>query len=170
LVTFALFEDEAAVARVDEAQVAALTRAATDATFYREGMNAEQIAANRHVVAISGPTAMAAAASDRQRLVAALVERDLAGFVIATRHAADNLELDWLMVDPAHHGSGLAARLMEAALHWLGAGEPIWLTVIQHNERAIRFYRRFGFEIEGETDPKRPVPTWIMRRTAGTLG
>ena len=68
------------------------------------------------------------------------------------------------MVHPDQHGSGLAAALMAEGTEWLGADRPMWLTVIQHNHRAISFYRKFGFEIDRTAILDRPVATWIMRR------
>lgn len=55
------------------------------------------------------------------------------------------LELQQLYVLKAWHGTGVADRLMEWALA-TGAGAPeIYLTVFDHNERAKRFYGRYGF-------------------------
>lgn len=53
---------------------------------------------------------------------------------------------------------------MEIGIAWLGSRRSIWLTVIKHNHRAIRFYRRFGFEIDPAAELDRIVPAWIMRR------
>ncbi|MDP3853721.1 N-acetyltransferase [Phenylobacterium sp.] len=75
------------------------------------------------------------------------------------------MELDWLMVDPAHHGSGLARVLMEAGLDWLGRDRPIWLNVIRRNWRAIAFYERFAFRIDAGAVTAHAVPHWIMRRS-----
>ena len=45
-------------------------------------------------------------------------------------------------------GAGLMRELLEAARR---AGyETIWLGVWEHNERAIAFYRKWGFEVVGE--------------------
>lgn len=156
--------DAAAATSADE--IEAVTRAATLATFYTEGLSEAQLAANRRVVAISAATCVAASHSSQQHFAAAFDEAGLAGFVVATRHAPDDLELDWLMVHPRHHGSGVAATLMNQGLAWLGNDQPIWLTVIRHNERAIRFYRRFGFEIDAAAATAHAVPHWIMRRAA----
>ncbi len=145
-------------------EIRAVTSAATMATFYVDDLDEAQLAANRRVVAISGSTCIAAALSDHQHFAAAYDKAGLAGFVIATRHAPDDLELDWLMVHPRHHGTGVAAALMQAGLRWLGEDQPVWLTVIRHNERAIRFYRRFGFEIDPTATTSHAVPHWIMRR------
>lgn len=159
-----IYRNMAAMRRIGADVIASLTRAATLSTFYHDGLSSEQVAANQRIVTISEATCLAAARSEHQLFAAAFSERDLAGYVIATRHGADDLELDWLMVDPRHHGSGAAARLMQMGLDWLGSAHPIWLSVIRHNRRAIRFYQRFGFEIDLDTPTAHTVPHWIMRR------
>ena len=40
----------------------------------------------------------------------------------------------------------------------------MWLNVVRHNERAIRFYRKHGFEIDPEAECPHVMPHWIMRR------
>lgn len=57
------------------------------------------------------------------------------------------LELQQLYLLRDWHGSGVAARLMQWALDTAaGSGAPeIYLTVFDHNVRAKRFYRRYGF-------------------------
>jgi ribosomal protein S18 acetylase RimI-like enzyme len=144
--------------------VTALTRRATDSTFYAEGLSPEQLASLERVVRISADTALAARASDGQLFTAAFVGGSFAGYMIATVHAPDDRELDWMMVDPAFHGSGVADVLMRAGMEWLGIDRPMWLNVIQHNERAIRFYRKHGFEVDAGTRTDHTVPHFIMRR------
>ena len=163
-----LLADEAALTRIGAEDVVELTRAATDATFYREDLRPDQIAYNRSTVDISGATAMAAAVNAHQHLVAAFVASRFAGFVIATVHDGDSRELDWLMVHPDFHGSDVSQALMTAGMDWLGKERPMWLNVIQYNERAIRFYRRFGFGVVSPGSPDRPVPQFIMRRPASS--
>jgi len=165
-----LLADRAALARIDADDVVALTRAATDATFYREGLTPDQLAHNRRIVEISGPTAVAAAESTDQHLVAAFVDAAFAGFLIATVHGPGNHELDWLMVHPDFHGSEVSRALMLAGMDWLGTERPMWLNVIQYNERAIRFYRRFGFDVAGPGAAERAIPQFIMRRPADAAG
>jgi ribosomal protein S18 acetylase RimI-like enzyme len=48
----------------------------------------------------------------------------------------------------SHQGLGLGRKLLEAAL---GDG-PASLWVAAQNERAIAFYRRFGFQPDGAED------------------
>jgi GNAT superfamily N-acetyltransferase len=60
-------------------------------------------------------------------------------------------ELSKMYVLSAHHGSGVATALMDAALtvaaDWhVGC---VWLGVNQKNERAQQFYKRCGFTVNG---------------------
>lgn len=161
-----ILSDLAAFERIGGADIAALTEAATRATFYADGLTEEQRSANARIVAISAATCIAAAASAHQRFSAAFLGDRFAGYMIATRHAADDLELDWMMVDPACHGSGVAPALMRAGIDFLGEGKPMWLNVICHNARAIAFYRKFGFEVDPGATTAHVVPHLIMRRAA----
>jgi ribosomal protein S18 acetylase RimI-like enzyme len=148
--------------------VAALTERATRVTFYADWLTAEQEEANRRIPPLSGQVYFEAASSETQHLAAAFAGARLAGFMIATRHAADDLELDWLMIDPREHGTGLAASLMREGIEWLGPEQSIWLIVVRHNQRAIRFYCRFGFEVDPAAELDRIVPSCIMRRARCT--
>ena len=159
-----ILSDDQALTHIDADDVRQLTKAATDATFYRDDLTAEQRADNQRIVHISGATAIAASANPDQHLAAAFVDQVFAGYVIATRHTPTDLELDWLMVHPKFHGSDVAKSLMQNGIDWLGRANPIWLNVIRHNERAIRFYKKFGFEIDPTATTQHLVPHVIMRR------
>ncbi|HYD89109.1 MAG TPA: GNAT family N-acetyltransferase [Vitreimonas sp.] len=67
---------------------------------------------------------------------------------------AGGLELHRLYVDESVKGAGVAAALMEDAIAWArGKGaSALYLSVWENNERAQRFYRRFGFKDHGEWD------------------
>ena len=159
-----LLSDGDALDGIGAADITALTDRATAATFYKEDLSPEQVDANRRVVRIAADTALAACASGHQSFTAAFVDGLFAGYVISTVHAPDDRELDWLMVDPGFHGQGVANVLMQAGMDWLGTDRPMWLNVIQHNERAIGFYRKHGFEIDHQAEIYRVVPHFIMRR------
>jgi ribosomal protein S18 acetylase RimI-like enzyme len=62
-----------------------------------------------------------------------------------------SIELWRLYVDPAWHGRGVAAALMEAACVDIASrgGRSAWLGVWERNVRAQRFYRKQGFEPVG---------------------
>ena len=121
---------------------------------------------NCRIVRIAAETALGACANENQLFTAAFVGEEFAGYMIATIHAPDDRELDWMMVDPAFHGSGVAGALMRSGMKWLGVDRPMWLNVIQHNERAVRFYRKHGFEVDHATKTDHVVPHFIMRRLA----
>ena len=159
-----ILRDLEAIERATPGGVTRLTEEATRATFYRDDLTEEQRAANARIVSISAGACLAAAKNENQQFSAAFVDGAFAGYVIATRHAGGDLELDWLMVSPAFHGSGVAAALMEAGLDWLGRSNPVWLNVIAYNARAIGFYRKFGFEVDTAATTHHAVPHAIMRR------
>ncbi len=62
------------------------------------------------------------------------------------------LEVRRIYVDAHAHGSGIAAALMHASLEIArDAGHDwVWLGTNEQNQRAIRFYEKFGFGIVGE--------------------
>jgi ribosomal protein S18 acetylase RimI-like enzyme len=118
------------------------------------------------VVRISADTALSAVEDNHQIFIAAFVDGAFAGYMIATVHGPDSRELDWLMVDPAFHGQGVADELMKAGVEWLGRDRPMWLNVLQHNERAIGFYRRHDFEVDLDARTEHLIPHFVMRRDA----
>lgn len=68
--------------------------------------------------------------------------------VIETRPVT---ELSKMYVLPGHHGNGVAAALMTAALEAARAdgSAAVWLGVNQQNARAQRFYGKHGFVVAG---------------------
>ena len=61
------------------------------------------------------------------------------------------VELERIYADQASIGTGIGSALMGACLDAIRArgGETVWLGVWERNERAIRFYEKWGFEIVG---------------------
>lgn len=159
-----ILDDGAAVARLSPDMIEALTDVATATTFYRDDLSEAEHAATRRVPVMARACYASAAESRDQGFAAASVGEIFAGFAISTRHGPGDHELDWLMVHPDFHGRRVAAALTEHAIAWLGPEQPMWLTVLRHNGRAIAFYRRFGFEIDPHTRTTHVLPHWIMRR------
>ena len=62
------------------------------------------------------------------------------------------LELSRLYVGERVRGGGVAARLMDEVIDFARsrAAPALYLSVYEDNERARRFYRRYGFEEVGE--------------------
>lgn len=61
------------------------------------------------------------------------------------------MELQHLYVERQWHGTGVGDRLMSWALETAAVecAREVHLTVFDHNERAKRFYARYGFEEVG---------------------
>ncbi len=51
-----------------------------------------------------------------------------------------------MYVHPEIQGKGIGSQLMDKALEWHGDQEDIYLLVASYNQKAIDFYRRYGFE------------------------
>lgn len=66
-------------------------------------------------------------------------------------------QLYMIYVAAAHHGTGEGQALLDAVL----GDAPAMLWVAKENPRAIAFYRRNGFELDGaeQTDPGAPLIT-----------
>lgn len=167
--SFTLETGSAALDRIGLNGIRALTAAATGATFLHDGLLPHERADVDRVIGVSGGCCEQAARNPEQRFAAAFVGEAPAGYVIATRHGPGDHELDWLMVHPDFHGGRVSGALMRHGMEWLGLERPMWLNVLRHNTRAIRFYGRFGFEIDPEATTAHVVPHWVMRRGGGPL-
>lgn len=60
-------------------------------------------------------------------------------------------EVAAIYVDPDHWRSGIGAALMNDALTSLAAGRRVIAWCFAGNDRALAFYRAFGFEPDGAT-------------------
>ncbi|MDX2003751.1 MAG: GNAT family N-acetyltransferase [Meiothermus sp.] len=76
-----------------------------------------------------------------------------AGFV-KLEGADGAVEIAKFYVDKGFHGTGLAGGLMGAGLEWARAKGfgTVWLLVWEENPRAVRFYRKYGFEVVGRQE------------------
>ncbi len=93
----------------------------------------------------------------------------LAGFIVVHRDAKPFPEMRWLIVLPEFHGTGLAQRLLQAALRRVGNDTPVMLGVVHFNRRAIAFYEKCGFRIAGPVDEGYRIPRLRMiRPSTGT--
>jgi GNAT superfamily N-acetyltransferase len=71
--------------------------------------------------------------------------------VPAPGHEGDAMEIARFYVDRPYHGSGVAYRLMDAAVaRAASAGaRHLWLQAAEYNDRALRFYAKVGFREVG---------------------
>lgn len=77
---------------------------------------------------------------------------DVIGYVSCRTAVPDRVRLEQLYVIPRQWGTGVADLLLAAALQHARAigATTIDLTVNRHNARALAYYRRVGFELNGE--------------------
>ena len=84
-----------------------------------------------------------------------LVAKDgdrVVGFVGYGDHGAeepDTAEVFALYVLSEYHGTGVGRQLMDAAMAALSAYPRIVLWAVKGNGRAIRFYEKYGFRLNG---------------------
>lgn len=77
-----------------------------------------------------------------------IAEKD--GEIVGLVHGSqsDGLQnLEALYVDKSEHGKGLAQDLMGLVDEWFDDTLPVKLGVASYNDRAIRFYEKYGFKI-----------------------
>lgn len=77
----------------------------------------------------------------------ALFRQSPVGYCMASLMRDRSGEVDSLYVRPDRRGQGLGGRLLQSALGWLHERQagPVGLHVVAGNDRALRWYRRFGF-------------------------
>ncbi len=92
----------------------------------------------------------------------------VAGFIIANRVTDECPEIDWLIVPPEFQGRGVAQKLMEAALDWIGKDTEVKLGVIRYNRRAIAFYEKYGFKDTVRLAGKHKIPRILMKRSGSS--
>lgn len=65
----------------------------------------------------------------------------------------DSGEVIQFWVDPAHRAGLVARKLIEELFSWAGKNnfERLFAWVEKGNERAIRFYQKYGFDLTNET-------------------
>lgn len=90
---------------------------------------------------------------DPSRIVLAARADDgrMLGYALLIRESADVIELSKMYSLADHHGAGVGAALMTAALEAArkAGATRVWLGVNQENQRAQRFYGKHGFEVTG---------------------
>ena len=101
-----------------------------------------------------------------------LAERDgeVMGFVRATTRDDGTKELKAIYVRPDMFGSGIGGQLMSQAMAWIGKESDAVLEVVSYNQRAIRFYEKFGFKKVAGSEcmyrDKMPVITMMRKGVA----
>lgn len=90
---------------------------------------------------------------------------EIVGFLCGRRDEVVTLGPMYLLEQARGHGAG--GLLRGEFLAWAG-GAPIRLWVTEYNDRAVRFYERYGFEATGERELWRGrLPNMRMARSCG---
>jgi len=97
-------------------------------------------------------------AIEEDRILLAFVDDRMVGFIqfgdvrlpVEPRSEGDR-EVHRLYVDSSVQSRGVGSQLMDAALEEMRqrSAENVYLDVWEHNDAAMRFYERYGFEIVG---------------------
>jgi ribosomal protein S18 acetylase RimI-like enzyme len=80
----------------------------------------------------------------------------IVGYCGAERLPGTN-HLGGFYIIEGYQSQGLGSQLIREALDWLGYQKPIKLGVAAFNEKAIRFYEKFGFKIKGNVSMSPPI-------------
>lgn len=78
------------------------------------------------------------------------------GMIFGKKTSATEATLGALYLEPSYIGKGNGRLLMDGFIEWLGKGVECDLFVVNYNERAIKFYEKYGFEI-ASTEPAKEL-------------
>lgn len=84
------------------------------------------------------------------------IEGNVRGFIIVSNHDRGRQFINSVYVQPGFQSKGVGSKLMQTAFDWFDASEDIYLEVASYNNRAIRFYERFGFVKTDAVVPEEP--------------
>lgn len=84
-------------------------------------------------------------------VVAERADGPIVGFIMGVVSVPSVARVLVLVVDPDHQSQGIGGALLEQFVHRFQGGgvDRIRLEVRKTNQGAIRFYERYGFEVEG---------------------
>lgn len=88
-----------------------------------------------------------------------LVARDgdqIVGYGRAVKGSKHN-EIVTLYILPEWQNNGIGTKLLQHLLDWLGNERDVVLGVVPYNDKAIRFYEKFGFRQGKEIPHDKPV-------------
>jgi RimJ/RimL family protein N-acetyltransferase len=102
----------------------------------------------------------------------------LLGMIESIRHYPDNKTwwLGLMMLAPEQRGKGLGSEFYKAFERWVWTHgvKQVSLSVVEANERGLRFWKKMGFEVSRKTPPRQfGVKThelYVMSRTIDGFG
>ncbi len=117
---------------------------------------------------ITRQKALEIARNSRQKVLIAKTGGQVIGFIGYGRYRGEDLqntgEIYGLYIFREYYGQKVGYRLMNRAVEALGQFPRIVLWVFKDNERAIRFYQRYGFRFDGTEMPFAVEPRLIECR------
>jgi ribosomal protein S18 acetylase RimI-like enzyme len=78
----------------------------------------------------------------------AKLDNQIVGFVVPCIINNKNF-IRTINVEPSMQGQGIGSLLMQKALNWFAKDKDIYLNVASYNDKAINFYKKFGFKLTG---------------------
>jgi ribosomal protein S18 acetylase RimI-like enzyme len=88
--------------------------------------------------------ASARAQSDKIFFQVAILNKEVVGFIEATRKE-DLVFVERLYVEPKYHQLGIGSKLIASILNWLRDQERVEIIVAAYNQSNIDFYQKIGF-------------------------
>jgi RimJ/RimL family protein N-acetyltransferase len=106
-----------------------------------EGQNGELIASNinRWQDTIVNP-------GDTRRVYVARENNRVVGFTVPTVKQGQR-RIGALYILPEAQGKGYGTKLLNLSVSWHGRTEDIYLHAVSYNQKAIQFYKKYGFKI-----------------------
>ena len=90
---------------------------------------------------------------NERRIWSAKERNKVVGFCVAAK-GIDSGQIEALYISPEYQGRHVGSNLMKEAVAWLNPEHDAIVEVAKYNEKAISFYKAFGFEGEEDiTDP-----------------
>lgn len=151
----------------DFADINAFAAEAIYPAFNQPDLTPEQRAENDRIVSITHEACLKSVKEKDREVFVAFCDEKLAGFIIVDKAAELCPEIDWLIIGPKYQGKGVAQELMNVALAWLGPDTEVKLGVIHYNQRAIAFYKKYGFKDTGRIAGTHKIPRKLMIRERG---
>lgn len=73
----------------------------------------------------------------------------IVGFCATTKGKENHIQAIYIL--PEFQGKGIGKRFMQVGLTWLGDKEDVYVNTASYNQKAIDFYKSFGFVDTGES-------------------
>jgi len=87
----------------------------------------------------------------------AIQDESIAGYVKVAAQPRQTICL--LHVLKGSRGQGIGSELLQIGLDWLDDSEPVYLEVVQGNDRVVRWYESLGFAMTGRSVDGTPLPS-----------